>query len=246
MEIIVCVKRVPATDSKVKIAADGRGIDPAGVEFVMNPYDEYAIEQAIQLREKAGAGTITVVSLGGADAQKELRQCLAMGADKAVLLDDGGKPNDGCSTARIVAAWLKTVPHELVLCGRQAVDNDEGQFPSRLATLLGFACATEVVALTLDSRVFRAERDIEGGREVVACPMPAVISCNKGLNEPRSPSLKGIMAAKKKPLDTVAAAAVEPALEFVSLTLPPEKPPGRIVGSVQELVAALRTEAKVI
>lgn len=246
MEIIVCIKRVPATDSKIKVGADGRSVDPAGVEFVMNPYDEYAVEQGIQLKEKAGAGNVTVVTLGGADAQKELRQCLAMGADKAVLLEDGGKPNDAFSTAKIVAAWIKSVPHDLVLCGRQAVDFDDSQFPARVATLLGLACTTEVAALALDGKVFRAERDIEGGREVVSCPLPCVISCSKGLNEPRSPSLKGIMAAKKKPLDTVAASAVDAALEVVSLALPPERPPGKLLAGVAELVAALRSEAKVI
>lgn len=246
MEIVVCIKRVPATDSKIKVGADGRSIDPAGVEFVLNPYDEFAVEAALQLKEKLGAGNVTVVSLGTQDAQKELRTTLAMGADKAVLLDDGGRAQDALSTANAIAAWLKSVPHDLVLCGRQAVDGDDSQFAPRLAAALGLPSVTEVATLELNDKTFRAERDIEGAREVVHCTLPCVISANKGLNEPRYASLKGIMAAKKKPLDTVAAPAAEPALEVVSLTMPPERPPGRILDSVDALVAALRNEAKVI
>ena len=246
MEIVVCVKRVSATDTKVKVAADGRSLDPAGVEFVLNPYDEIAIEQALQFREKLGAGSVTAVTLGGQDSQKELRTCLAMGADKAVLLDDGGKTHDAFATAKIVAEWIKTVPHDLVLCGRQAVDFDDAQFPARVAALLDLPCVTEVAVLELTDKTLRAERDIEGAREIVACPLPCVVSANKGLNEPRYASLKGIMAAKKKPLDTVPAAEIASALEIVALTMPPDRPAGRILASVDELVTALRNEAKVI
>jgi electron transfer flavoprotein beta subunit len=246
MEIVVCVKRVPATDSKVKVGADGRSIDPAGVEFVLNPYDEFALEQALKTKEQLGAGSVTVVTLGNADAQKELRSCLAMGADKAVLLDDGGRSRDAYATAVAVAAWLKSVPHDVVFCGKQAVDNDDGQFPPRLAALLGLPCVTEVAVLELKDGIFRAERDIEGAREVVRCPTPCVVSTHKGLNEPRSATLKGIMAAKKKPLETVAAEVPEPALLVSSLTLPPERQDGRILGSVDELIAALKNEAKVL
>ena len=246
MEIVVCVKRVPATDSKIKVGADGRSIDPAGVEFVLNPYDEFAVEQAIRFKEKLGAGNVTVVSLGGQDTQKELRTCLAMGADKAVLLDDGGRAQDACSTAKAVAEWLKGVKHDLVLCGRQAVDFDDSQFAARLAGLLGLPCLTEVAVLELDGNTLRAERDIEGGREILGAPLPCVVSANKGLNEPRYASLKGIMAAKKKPLDTVAAANVAPALEIVALTMPPDRPPGRMLDNAAALVAALRNDAKVL
>ncbi|MDA0374821.1 MAG: electron transfer flavoprotein subunit beta/FixA family protein [Planctomycetota bacterium] len=246
MNIIVCIKRVPATDSKIKVGADGRSIDPAGVDFVLNPYDEFAVEQALKTKEQLGAGQVTVVSLGSADAQKELRSCLAMGADAAVLLDDGGKPRDAHATASAVAAWLRTVPHDVVFCGKQAVDHDDSQFAGRLAALLGVPSVTEVVALELSDGTFRAERDIEGAREVVRCGTPCVISTQKGLNEPRSATLKGIMAAKKKPLETVAADVPAPGVEVVSLELPPERKEGRILGSVDELIAALRTEAKVL
>lgn len=133
-----------------------------------------------------------------------------------------------------------------MLCGRQAVDFDDAQFPARVAALLDLPCVTEVAVLELTDKTLRAERDIEGAREIVACPLPCVVSANKGLNEPRYASLKGIMAAKKKPLDTVPAAEIASALEIVALTMPPDRPAGRILASVDELVTALRNEAKVI
>ena len=246
MDIVVCVKRVAATDSKIKIGADGKSIDPAGVEFVLNPYDEFAVEQAVLTKEAVGGGSITVITLGGADAQKELRTCLAMGADKAILLDAGDTPLDSYNTAVLIANHVKTLPHDLVFCGKQAVDGDDSQFPPRLAALLGLPCVVEVAKLELTDGKFRAERDIEGGREVIECPTPCVISTNKGLNEPRYASLKGIMAAKKKPLETVSVDAVAPATEVESLSLPPERPEGRILDSVDDLVAALKNDAKVL
>jgi electron transfer flavoprotein beta subunit len=249
MNIVVCVKRVAATDSKIKIAADGKSIDPAGVEFVLNPYDEYAVEEALKTRDAAGQGTVTVVTLGPPDAQKELRTVLAMGADRAVLLKLAG-PSDAFSTAEILARYIKTIPHDVVFAGKQAVDGDNAQTGPRLAELLGLPCVSEVVKLTLANGAFTAERDIEGAREVVRCPLPAVISANKGLNEPRYASLKGIMAAKKKPLDEVDGAGIGPATEAVSLSLPPERPPGKIwsdgAAAVGALVDALKNQAKVL
>ncbi|MBK8980033.1 MAG: electron transfer flavoprotein subunit beta/FixA family protein [Planctomycetes bacterium] len=246
MDIVVCVKRVVKTDSKIKVGADGRSIDPAGVEFVLNPYDEFALEEGLATRERLGAGTVTVVTLGDAAAEKELRTALAMGADKAVLLDAGDRQLDAHATASAVAAWLRSVPHDVVFCGKQAVDGDDSQFPGRLAALLGIPSVTEVLKLELNGNTFRAERDIEGAREVVECPTPCVISAHKGLNEPRIPNLKGIMAAKKKPLDKIAAQLGEPASEVASLELPPARPEGRILDSVNALVDALRNEAKVL
>ena len=255
MDIVVCVKRVPATDSKIKVGADGKSIDPAGIEFVLNPYDEFAVEEAIKTREALGSGSVTVITLGTGDSQKELRTCLAMGADKAVLLDASGLPGggaslDACATARIVADHVKGIPHDAVFCGRQAVDGDDSQFPSRLAALLDLPCVTEVAKLELSDGRYRAERDIEGAREVVDCPTPCVISTNKGLNEPRYANLKGIMAAKKKPLEESAADLPAAAMEIVSLELPAPRAAGRIIGNgadaVPALIDALRNEAKAI
>lgn len=250
MDIVACVKRVPSTELTVKIAADGKSLDPAGVEFVLNPYDEFAVEQALKTREQVGAGKVTVVTLGSKDAQKELRTTLAMGADEAVLLATEGWVSDSYSAAVTLAAHLKTLSPKLVFCGKQAIDADNNQFPPRLATLLGMSCVTEVVKFTLEGDAYTAERDIEGAREVVTGTLPAVISCNKGLNEPRYANLKGIMAAKKKPLNEVAATPAEPAFTIESLALPPARPAGKILGegaaAVPALITALRTEAKVL
>jgi electron transfer flavoprotein beta subunit len=250
MNIVVCVKRVPATDSKIKVAANGVGIDPTGVEYVINPYDEFAVEEALKIKEAAGSGSVTVVTLGSADATKILRDTLAMGADKAVLLRDGGVAHDAYSTAECLAAYIKTVPHDIVFAGKQAVDSDNSQLGPRMAAILGLPCVSEVLKLTLQDRVFTAERDIEGAREIVRCPLPAVITTQKGLNQPRYANLKGIMAAKKKPLEEIDAAKIAPATTIVALAMPPERPPGKILGegaaAVGLLVAALRNEAKVL
>ncbi len=251
MNIVVCIKRVAATDSKIVIGSDGTSIDPAGVEFVVNPYDEFAVEEGLKTKEAAGGdASVTVITFGTNDAQKELRTCLAMGADKAVLLKSDGQNHDAHTTAEVLAGYIKTIPHDVVFCGKQAVDNDNSQVPSRIAALLDLACVTEVKSLALEGGVFTAERDIEGGREIVRCPVPAVISTQKGLNEPRYASLKGIMTAKKKPLEEVEVQIPGPGISIQSLTLPPARQAGRILENgaddVGTLVDALRNEAKVL
>ena len=250
MEIVVCIKRVPALDTAIKIAADGKSIDATGVKFELSSYDEFAIEQALRIKEQLKAGTVTVVTVGTKDAKKELTDALARGADKAVLLTTDKWVYDSWGTAQALAAYLKSTKVDLVLTGRMAVDSDNNQLPSRLAAMLGFGCVTEVSKLTLDGGVFTAERDIEGAREVLTCKTPAVLSCNKGLNEPRSPNLKGIMAAKTKPYQEVAAQLPEASLAIESLSLPPARQACKMLGNgaaaVPTLIQALRNEAKVI
>ena len=250
MDIVVCIKRVPATDTAIKIAADGKSVDLTGVSFEMNAYDEFALEQALRIKDQLGGGSVTAITIGPKEAQKELRDALARGADKAVLLTTDKWIYDGASTAAALATWLKANPCQIVLCGKQAVDSDNNQLPANLAARLGFACVTEVNKLELADGVFTAERDIEGAREVVTCKTPAVISCNKGLNEPRYANLKGIMAAKKKPLEDAAAELPDAGMEIVSLELPPARPAGRIIGNgaeaVPALIDALRNEAKAL
>lgn len=250
MDIVVCIKRVPATDATIKIAADGRSIDPAGVQFELNAYDEFALEQALRTKEQLGAGSVTVVTIGGKEAKKELQDALARGADKAVLLTTDQWQYDGASVAEALATWIKSVPCNLVFCGRQAVDSDNNQLPANLAARLNFACVTEVTKLALENGTFTAERDIEGAREVVSCKTPAVISCSKGLNAPRFANLKGIMAAKKKPYEEVAAQLPAVGMLITSLTLPPARPAGRILGqgvdAIPALITALRNEAKAL
>jgi electron transfer flavoprotein beta subunit len=250
MDIVVCIKRVPSSDSTIKVAADGKSVDVTGLKYELNPYDEFALEQALRTKEQLGTGSVTVVTVGSKDAQKELRDALARGADKAVLLTADGWIHDGAATAAALAAWIRTVPCNLVFCGRQAIDADNNQLAATLAGRLGFACVTEVLKFALDDGQFTGERDIEGAREVVVGRLPAVVSCQKGLNEPRYPNLKGIMAAKKKPLEEIPAALPVPTIEIVALKLPPARAAGRIVGSgaaaVPALIEALRNEAKAL
>jgi electron transfer flavoprotein beta subunit len=248
MDIIVCIKRVAATDSKVRPGADGKSLDPQGVEFVLNPYDEYAVEEALKTREAKG-GKVTVLCLGPGDAQKEIRTCLAMGADEGIHLKDQSTTRDAHSTATILANRIKTMKCDLLLFGRQAVDGDNSQVGQRVATLLGLGCVHEVTKLTLGEGRLTAERDIEGAKEVVECTLPAVITTQKGLNEPRYANLKGIMAAKKKPLVEETFADVPNGIVIDAMTPPPPRPPGRILGqgkdAVPALIAALKSEVKI-
>ena len=249
MNVIVCVKRVPDTEARVKIGADARSIEPAGVKFVLNPYDEFAIEEALRLREASGDGTVTAITLGGEESKETLRTALAMGADQAVLLK--GRPSPDClGTAEKLAEAIRGREYDLVLFGKQGVDDDNLQVPAMVAELLDLPCATVVVELEVDGGRVKASREVEGGHEVAEFDLPAVVSAQKGLNEPRYASLKGIMQAKKKPLEEIEVGDAEARVEIKQLTLPPERAAGEIVGegpdAVPELVRKLREEAKVL
>jgi electron transfer flavoprotein beta subunit len=250
MKIAVCIKRVPDSETRVKIGADGKSIDEAGVKFILNPYDEFAVEEALQRREKAGDGEVAVICLGPAAAQETIRTALAMGADRGVLLQTDAVPADGFVTAQALAAELKTGAWDLILFGKMAIDDYNQQVGPMVAELLGLPCVTAVAHLEIDGAKGVAEREIEGGIEVVEFPLPAVITADKGLNEPRYPALKGIMAAKKKPLEVKAVQFAAGGIEVVALTPPPERKAGKIVGegagAVPELVRLLREEAKVL
>lgn len=251
MKIAVCIKRVPDSETRVKIGADGKSLDDAGVKFVMNPYDEFAVEEALRRKEQAGSGEVVVLCLGPAAAQETIRTALAMGADRGVLLQADKIPSDSFDVATIIAAELKATSWDLILFGRMAIDDYNHQVGPLVAELLNLPCVTAVSHLELEASKGTAEREIEGGIEVVDFPLPAVLTADKGLNEPRYPALKGIMAAKKKPLE------VKPVqvggsrgIEVVALAPPPERKEGRIVGegagAVPELIRVLREEAKVL
>jgi len=249
MNSIVCIKRVPDSEARIRVASDGKSIDPSGVKFDMNEYDKYAIEEAIQRREAAGGGQVTVVTVGGDDARETLRQALAMGADEAVLLR-AASSLDGLPIARALADEIGPRPFDLLLFGKQAIDDDGMQVPAMVAELLGLPCATVVVSLDIENGRATARREIEGGHEVVEFGLPGVFAAQKGLNEPRYPSLKGIMAAKKKPLEEKDVVLVDGGLELVELSGPPARPEPQIVGegaeAVPELVRRLRQEVKVL
>ena len=249
MRIAVCLKRVPDTTAKIVVAPDGKSIDEAGVKFVPNPYDEYALEEALKLREAAGGGETVVYSLGGDAAQETIRTALAMGIDRGVLLQATAGA-DGLEVARALARELKEGGFDLILFGKLAVDDYNHQVGVMVAELLGLPCVTAVAHLTLANGALEAEREVEGGVEVVGASLPAVLTCDKGLNTPRLPSLKGIMAAKKKPLEVKPAALGAGSVTILGLSLPPERKAGQIVGegadAVPALVRLLRDEAKVI
>jgi electron transfer flavoprotein beta subunit len=249
MKIVVCVKRVPDTAAQIKIADGTTGIDPAGIEFKLNPYDEFAVEQAVQIKEAGGDHEVVVVSLGPADSQKVLRTALAMGADRGVHLKTDAEV-DAWQTASALAAEVKEVGADLVLFGKQAADNDQHQVGVLTAQLLGLASVSVVNKFELGDGSVKVARQIEGGSEVVDLALPAVVTCTKGLNEPRFTSLKGIMAAKKKTIDEKEPQLPEAALTVTGLSYPPERPEGRIVGegaeAVGELVRLLQDEAKAL
>ena len=250
MKIAVCIKRVPDSETRVKIAADGKSLDEAGVKFILNPYDEFAVEEALRRKEKAGPGEVVVVALGPAVAQETIRTALAMGADRGVLLQSDRIPTDGLEVAKALAAELKGAGFDLILFGKMAIDDYNHQVGPMVAELLDLPCVTTVAHLEIKGGKGVAEREIEGGVEVVEFPLPAVLTTDKGLNEPRYPALKGIMAAKKKPLDVKPAMLGPGALEILALMPPPERKEGKIVGegpaAVPELVRLLREEAKVL
>ncbi|MDD8026022.1 MAG: electron transfer flavoprotein subunit beta/FixA family protein [Acidobacteriota bacterium] len=260
MNMIVFVKRVPDTESRIRIQRETSTVIEEGLNFVISPNDEYAVEEGLRLREAQG-GKVTAVSLGGDEALTILRKCLAMGADEALLIKDDRKETyDGLRVARILAAAVRTrfADADLLLFGRLSVGADNAQVPAMTAELLGWPQATVVTRLAIEGRAGTAHREIEGAVEKVVFTLPAVVAAQKGLNEPRYETLKGIMAAKKKTIPAVAPAElgltaedIAPRVEVLSLETPPAKTGGRLLGgtpeeAARELVRLLRDEAKVV
>ncbi|MEN8375392.1 MAG: electron transfer flavoprotein subunit beta/FixA family protein [Gemmatimonadota bacterium] len=248
MNIVVCVKRVPDTAARIKIQPDG-GVDQAGLKYVVSPYDEYALEAALRLKEAAGEGTVTALSVGDAASAEQLRSALAMGADDAVLLKaDVGM--DGLTTARAIASEIAERAPDLVLFGVKAVDGDQQQVGLMAAELAGLPAASVAATVDVEDGAAVCHREVEGAVEVLEVPLPAAVTVTKGEKDPRYPSLKGIMAAKRKPLVEKDAAPGEARLAVRSLAEPPARPEGRVVGegadAVPELVRLLREEAKVL
>ncbi|MHC4932138.1 MAG: electron transfer flavoprotein subunit beta/FixA family protein [Planctomycetota bacterium] len=249
MNLIVCMKRVPDSAAKIKVGADGKAIDPSGVDYVISPYDEMALARALQIKEEQG-GSVTVVCLGPAEATKEIRQALAMGADNAVHIKDAGGTRGPLGIARVLADAIKGRPFDAVLFGRQAIDADNAAVGVIFAGLLDLPCVTLARKLDLADGKATVQRESERGTEVIEVSLPAVVTAQRGLAEPRYPSIKGIMMAKKKPVEELDAPEPAGKLEVDGLSPPPEREGGRIVGegveAVAELVQLLRQEAKVL
>ena len=234
--------------------ADGRSLDPSGVGFDLSPYDEIAVEEALKIKDAAG-GTpeVVVLCVGTAEAAPQIRKALAMGADRGILIKGAPLFSDAASVSAVLAPVLKELGADLCLTGKQAIDDDGLQVPAFLAQALGWPMVSVVTKLELKDGRALAQRQVEGGHEIVEVPLPAVITCHKGLKPPRFASPPNIMKAKKKPLEERTLAAGPPRLKVLGLTLPPGRKPGRILGVAGQgadaaplLVKALHEEAKVI
>jgi len=250
VKIAVCIKRVPEMDVKFKIAASGTAVDETGLKFDMSDFDGYAVEFALQVTEKLGAGEVVVISLGPDSVQETLRKALSLGAARAVHLKADAVPADGYAIAQALAAELKDGGYDLVLFGKMAADSASGAVGLMTAELLGLPMVQACSMLEVGDGKGTARREIEGGAELVSFPLPAAASIDEGIARPRYPSLKGIMAAKKKPMDAKPAQLGDVRVTITKMELPPERQAGRIIGegagAVPELVRLLQTEAKVL
>ena len=248
MKVVVCINHVPDTESRIKVGTDGVSIDRTGINFMMSPYDEIALEEGLRMREKF-KGEVVALSLGGDGNKETLRKALAMGVDKAILLKDDGV-RDSFAVAKSLADEIKSLAPDVILFGKQSIDYDDAQVGTLVAELLGLPSVAVAVKIEIGDGKAVCEREIEGGHEVVETRLPAVFQAQKGLNEPRYPSLKGIMAAKSKPIEEKPASQAEVRVETVQLRKPAAKNPGRILGTdktaVGELIRLLHEEAKVI
>ncbi|MBI5249896.1 MAG: electron transfer flavoprotein subunit beta/FixA family protein [Desulfomonile tiedjei] len=259
MKSLVCLKQVPDTETQIKVKPDGTGIATDGIKYVINPYDEFSVEEALRLKEKFKAGEVQILSVGPDRATEAIRTALAMGADKGIHINDEAlNQADPFVIAKALAAAAAQVEYDIIFCGHRAIDDDFGEAGAMVAELLGLPQVTLVtkVEISEDKKSAVMERDIEGGKETVEVPLPCVVTSQKGLNEPRYASLPGIMKAKKKPIDKKSAADLginaEPKLQARNFTMPAERQAGKRyqdmepADAAKAVVQALRNEAKVI
>jgi electron transfer flavoprotein beta subunit len=249
VKILVPAKRVPDPNSSIKVKPDGSGIVTEGLKWVINPFDEIAIEEALRIKEKAGGADVVLVSIGQKAAQEQLRTGLAMGADRAILVVSE-QALEPLAVARVLAKIVDGEKPDLVLMGKQAIDDDSNAVGQMLAELLGLPQATFASKVELDGKSAKVTREVDGGLETLGVPLPAIVTADLRLNEPRYASLPGIMKARKKELKEIPLADLgvdaAPKTKVVKLETPPKRSGGRKVGSVQELVQVLHNEAKVI
>jgi electron transfer flavoprotein beta subunit len=251
VKILVTAKRVPDPETTIKIKPDGTGIVTDNIKWVINPFDEIAIEEGLRIKEKLGTGEVVLASIGAKVAAEQLRTGLAMGADRAILVVADGDL-DPAGVAAVLAKLVEQEQPGLVLMGKQAIDDDANQAGQMLAARLGWpqACFASKVELGADGKSATVTREVDGGLETMAIPLPAVITADLRLNEPRYASLPGIMKARKKELKEIPLAELgvdtAPKLKILRLETPPKRQAGKKVGTVQELVQLLHTEAKVI
>lgn len=255
MKIAILLKQVPDTEARIKIKPDGRSIDEAGIKWIINPYDEYAVEEGLRLKDGA-SGEVVIISAGPVRSVEAIRQALAMGADKGVHINTEGLLLDTHTTSLILSNFLKENPFDIIFAGKQAVDTGEGQVFIHVATVLGWPHISPVEDFSLEGKIVVVKRALPGGRkEMVESKLPCVIGCEKGLNEPRFATLPNIMKAKKKEISSLKGSGLlgkeTVCMNILRYELPPERAEGKILkGNTEEvseqLVKLLREEAKVI
>ena len=250
MKIAVCVKRVPDMDVRFRIGADNVSVDETGLKFDINDFDAWAVEAALQLRDKNAGSEVTVISLGPDVVQETIRKALSMGVDRGIQLKADKVPFDGLAIAKALAEELKAGSYDLIFFGKMSPDSSSGVVGPMVSELLGMPCVTAISSLEIADGKGKAKRELEGAQEIVEFPLPAVLTVDEGLNTARLPSHKGIMAAKKKPLEVKPVQLPQPQITLRKLELPAERKAGRVVGegasAVPELVKLLQTEAKVL
>ncbi|MBN2104696.1 electron transfer flavoprotein subunit beta/FixA family protein [bacterium] len=249
MNIITCIKEVPDTETYIKIGADQKSISEANVTFIMNPYDEYAVEEALKIQEAQG-GEITAVTIGGERANEALRYALAMGVNKAIRVKNDQQIVDGLTFARLLAGVIKDMPYDLILLGKETIDDGSTQIGPMLGEVMDLPSITMVTKLDIADGKVIAEREVSGGTEVIEAALPCIVTAQKGLNEPRYPSLRGKMMAKKADIDERDASPEDTRVEITGMSSPPSRGEARVVGegveAVPELIRLLKEEAKVI
>jgi len=249
VNIAVCVKQVPDTEARIKINEDKKSIDESEINFILNPYDEFAVEEALKIKE-TNDGEVTIISLGPDRISAAIRNALAMGADKAIHVKSDSIPVDPIVTATAIAEVLKEGSFDIILLGKQAIDDDNAQMGPILSEMMDIPAINVITKLDVQGDEVVAERQIEGGVEKTEAKLPVILTAQRGLNEPRYASLKGIMAAKKIQIEEKTISLKDDKIEIVEYSYPPQKPEGKIVGegadAVPELVRLLKEEAKVI
>ena len=249
MRILVPIKRVPDYQARIKVKADGSAVETEGIKWIVNPFDEIAVEEALKIKEAGLASEVIVVTIGPDDAQTQLRYALAMGADSAILVRCD-QQLDSAAAARALAAVFKRSEYQMIIMGKQAIDSDASQTPQLLATILNLPAACFASKVELTAPTVQVTREVDGGLETLKINLPCVISTDLRLNQPRYASLPGIMKAKKKPLEEIAIADLgvshEASVKVLKMSAPAKRQAGRKVASVDELVSALQNEAKVL
>jgi electron transfer flavoprotein beta subunit len=249
MKVLVPVKRVVDFNVKVRVRADGTGVETANVKMSMNPFDEIAVEEAVRLKEAGAATEIVAVSVGTVQCQETLRTAMAIGADRAILVETG-QETQPLAVAKLLKAVADKEQPGLVIMGKQAIDDDSNQTGQMLAALLGWSQATFASKIKVSGASAEVTREVDGGLETISVKLPAVVTTDLRLNEPRYVTLPNIMKAKKKPLETLTPESLgvdaAPRLKTLKVQEPPKRSAGQMVKSVPELVEKLKNEAKVI